>query len=201
MITTVAGNGSDGYGGDGRTGHQCGTGRACRRGGGRRAAISSSPTPVTTASARSIAGTRVITTVAGNGTGGYSGDGGPATAAELDLPGGVAVDAAGNLFIADTGNNCIREVNASHAVITTVAGNGTAGYGGDGGQADAAQLAGPESVARGRPRKPVHRRHRQLPGAGSRGANHQCRAGDAHRDGRRPDEGFRRTAADLDGQL
>ena len=53
----------------------------------------------------------MITTVAGNGTAGYSGDGGPATAAELDRPQGVAVDAAGDLFIADTDNNRIREVN------------------------------------------------------------------------------------------
>ena len=58
--------------------------------------------------------TGVITTVAGNGTGGYSGDGGPATAAALASPGGVAVDAAGNLFIADTGHNAIREVNHRH---------------------------------------------------------------------------------------
>ena len=65
------------------------------------------------ASARSTLATGIITTVAGNGTAGYSGDGGPATNAELYLPYGVAVDAGGDLFIADTGNNCIREVNAS----------------------------------------------------------------------------------------
>ena len=58
------------------------------------------------------AATRVITTVAGNGTAGYGGDDGPATAAELDDPSGIAVDAAGDLFIADTANNAIREVNA-----------------------------------------------------------------------------------------
>ena len=73
------------------------------------------------------ASTGVITTVAGNGTAGYSGNGGQATAAELNDPCGIAVDASGDLFIADTGNNCIREVNASTHVITTVAGNGTCG--------------------------------------------------------------------------
>ena len=65
----------------------------------------------------------VITTVAGNGTQGFSGDNGPATSAELSDPQGVAVDAAGNLYIADIGNNRIRKV--ANGVITTVAGNGT----------------------------------------------------------------------------
>ena len=61
------------------------------------------------------AATGLITTVAGNGTAGYSGDGGQATNAELIMPIGIAVDAGGDLFIADTGNNRIREVNAAHA--------------------------------------------------------------------------------------
>ena len=60
----------------------------------------------------------VITTVAGDGTGGYSGDNGPATAAELYNPTGVAVDSAGDLFIADTANNVVREVNLATGVIT-----------------------------------------------------------------------------------
>ena len=100
----------------------------------------------------------MITTVAGNGSGGYSGDGGPATAAELDDPAGVAVDSAGDLFIADTGNNAIREVNLSTGVITTVAGNGTAGYSGDGGPATAAELDYPDGRRGGRGRGPLHRR-------------------------------------------
>ena len=66
--------------------------------------------------------TGVMTTVAGNGTPGYSGDGGLATNAELDDPDGVAVDASGDLFIADSDNSVIREVNAGTHVITTVAG-------------------------------------------------------------------------------
>ena len=91
--------------------------------------------------------TGVITTVAGTGTGGFSGDGGPATGAQLAAPIGVAVDAAGNLFIADTGNQRVRRVDAATGVITTVAGTGTGGFAGDGGFATSAQLAIPLGVA------------------------------------------------------
>jgi hypothetical protein len=91
------------------------------------------------------ASTVVITTVAGTGAAGYSGDGGLATAAELDDPTGLAIDASGDLFIADTGNNVIREV--SNGVITTVAGDGTFGYSGDGGSATSAELDAPLGVA------------------------------------------------------
>ncbi len=87
-----------------------------------------------------------ITTVAGNGTGGYSGDGGLATEAELYYPSGVAVDALGNLYIADDYNSCVRKVDRN-GVITTVAGNGDWGYRGDGGPATQAQLNSPKSVA------------------------------------------------------
>jgi len=87
----------------------------------------------------------VITTVAGNGTAGYGGDNGSAASAQLNGPNSVAVDPAGNLYIADTGNNCIRKV--SNGVITTVAGNGTAGFSGDNGPATAAQLNAPLGVA------------------------------------------------------
>jgi trimeric autotransporter adhesin len=86
-----------------------------------------------------------ITTVAGNGTAGYSGDNGPATSAELNDPNGTAVDASGNLYIADRANNRIRKV--SNGTITTVVGTGTAGYAGDLGQAATAELNFPESVA------------------------------------------------------
>ena len=87
----------------------------------------------------------VITTVAGNGTGGFSGDNGPATSAELYSPMGVAVDSAGNLYIADNINNRIRKV--ANGVITTVAGNGTCCFSGDGGPATSAQLFEPTGVA------------------------------------------------------
>jgi len=81
----------------------------------------------------------IITTVAGNGIEGFSGDGGPATAARLRYPHGVAVDAQGNLYIADASNHRIRKVDAS-GIITTVAGNGNAAYSGDGGPAPQAGL-------------------------------------------------------------
>ncbi len=96
---------------------------------------------------RKVATDGTITTVAGNGTPGYSGDGGLATAAELNAPSGVAVDSAGNVYIADTNNNVIRKVAAGTGIITTVAGNGTNGYTGDGGAATSAELAYPYGVA------------------------------------------------------
>ncbi len=91
----------------------------------------------------SVAG--IITTVAGNGIPGFFGDGGPATSAELAYPYDVAVDNSGNLYIADLENQCIREV--SSGTITTIAGNGTRGYSGDGGPATAAQFFDPGGVA------------------------------------------------------
>ena len=91
--------------------------------------------------------TGIIATVAGNGIGGYSGDGGPATSAELFSPSGVAVDAAGNIYIADLGNDLVRKVTASTGVISTVAGNGTSGNSGDGGPATSAEMNSPYDVA------------------------------------------------------
>jgi uncharacterized protein (TIGR03437 family) len=89
----------------------------------------------------------VIATVAGNGTQGFSGDNGLATSAQLYAPWGVAVDSAGNLYIADTYNSRIRKV--SSAVITTVAGNGTQSFSGDNGPATSAQLYNSHGVAAG----------------------------------------------------
>jgi uncharacterized protein (TIGR03437 family) len=89
--------------------------------------------------------TGILTRVAGNGATGFSGDNGPATSAELNFPAGVAVDSAGNLYIADTDNNRIRKV--SNGVITTVAGNGLGGFSGDNGPATSARLTNPEGVA------------------------------------------------------
>ncbi len=89
-----------------------------------------------------------ITTVAGIGTGGWSGDNGLATAAQLKFPYGVAVDDTGTILIADAGNQRIRRVDAA-GVITTVAGNGTFGYSGDGGLATSARLGFPMGVALG----------------------------------------------------
>lgn len=95
---------------------------------------------------RKISASGTITTVAGNGTPGFSGDGGAATSAMLAYPKGIAVDAAGNLFIADFSNSVIRKVSA-HGTISTVAGNGSFGYSGDGGPATSAELDFPPGVA------------------------------------------------------
>jgi streptogramin lyase len=144
IITTVAGNGSFGFGGDG---------------GPATAAPLGNPTAVAVDAAgdlfiaepynnrvREVSPSGIITTVAGNGTGGFGGDGGPATAAELSSPAAVAIDAAGNLYIVDQDNTRVREVSPS-GMITTVAGNGTFGFGGDDGPATAAQLYTPGGVA------------------------------------------------------
>ncbi len=87
-----------------------------------------------------------VTTVAGTGEPGFSGDGGPATKAQLNVVGGLAFDRAGSLYIADMFNNRIRKVDPS-GVITTVAGTGKAGFSGDGGPAVEAQFNGPGGIA------------------------------------------------------
>ncbi len=91
--------------------------------------------------------TGVISTVAGTGVSGFSGDGGAATAAKLNNPSGVVIDASDNIYIADQLNHRIRMVDASTGIINTVAGTGSAGFSGDGGAAVAAQLSRPYSVA------------------------------------------------------
>ena len=107
--------------------------------------------------------TGIISTVAGNGVAGFLGDGGAATAAELYYPTAVAVDGAGNLYIADSYNQRIRKVTAGTSIITTIAGTGTAGVGGDGGPG----LVGAVGLSTGRGgrcrRQRLHRRHEQLP--------------------------------------
>jgi trimeric autotransporter adhesin len=87
----------------------------------------------------------IISTIAGNGSPGFSGDGGQATAAEIYKPFGVAADPAGNIYIADTYNNRIRKVTTG-GVISTFAGNGIAGFSGDGGPATAAELSSPVDI-------------------------------------------------------
>src|ERR1035438_593453 len=144
VITTVAGNGTQGYSGDNvsalSTELNFPTGVAVDAAGN--VYIADSYNNVIR---RVTASSGVITTVAGNGTQGYSGDNVSALSTELNFPTGVAVDAAGNLYIADYFNYRIRKV--SNGVITTVAGTGVTGYGGDNGQATSALLGGPEGVA------------------------------------------------------
>jgi sugar lactone lactonase YvrE len=93
------------------------------------------------------AATGVITTYAGTGSPGSSGDGGPATSAQLQHPEAVALASNGDLYIADTQNNVIRRITAGSGIITTVVGTGAPGSGGDGGPATLAQLKAPEGVA------------------------------------------------------
>jgi DNA-binding beta-propeller fold protein YncE len=90
--------------------------------------------------------TSVISTVAGSGQKGYAGDGGPALAASLNEPYELAFDRAGNLYFAEMQNHVVRRVDAKTRVISTVAGTGTAGFGGDGGPGTKAQLRQPHSI-------------------------------------------------------
>jgi sugar lactone lactonase YvrE len=92
------------------------------------------------------AGTGIITTIVGTGSGGYSGDGGQADAATLNSPSSVSLDSSGNLYIADYSNHVVRKVTVATGIITTIAGNGTDGYSGDIGPATSAQLKGPNDV-------------------------------------------------------
>jgi sugar lactone lactonase YvrE len=89
---------------------------------------------------------RIITTVAGNSVAGYSGDGAPATTLSLNLPAGVAVDAQGNIIIADTFNHRIRRVDGATQIMTTLTGNGSPGFGGDDAAANLAQINNPMGV-------------------------------------------------------
>lgn len=143
-ISTFAGSGTVGYGGDG---------------GGAGSAQLNSPVGLASdasgnlyiadsgnSAVRKVSTSGTITTLAGNGRQGYSGDGGAALTARLNYPQGVAVDSAGNVFIADTFNNRVRVVAPSGG-IKTVAGNGLANYAGDGGPATSAQVPSPTGVA------------------------------------------------------
>ncbi len=144
VISTVAGDGTRGFGGDGGPAVAAQLNRPqgmAVDGAGNLYIADSSTNRI-----RKVDAAGVISTVAGDGTRGFGGDGGPATAAQLNSPSGVALDGAGNLYIADLGNRRIRKVDAA-GVITTVAGDGTQGFGGDGGPATAAQLSFPIDVA------------------------------------------------------
>ena len=155
IITTIAGNGTPGYLGD--------NGRGT-------AAMLTAPTYLALDNfgnlfisdggdpAMSVMGspvvrklnlaTGVITTAAGNGAVGFTGDGGQATAAELDLPQGICVDPAGNLYIVDWNSNVIRKVTKATGLISTIAGSasGTAGFSGNGGPALSALMTNPQAI-------------------------------------------------------
>lgn len=143
IIITVAGNGIAGYSGD----H--GLAKTARLNTPRGLAVDAAGNLYIADSGNHVirmVDTRgIITTVAGNGAAKFSGDKGPATSASLNYPKGVAVDAAGNIYIADCNNSRIREV--SNGTITTIAGDGLFGFGGDGGYATNALLRFPSGVA------------------------------------------------------
>jgi hypothetical protein len=143
-ITTLAGNGTGGYSGDGglATNAQLNYPYGVAVDGSGNLFVADWEND----SIRKVGTNGIIVTVAGNGTDGYSGDGGLATNASLYRPSDVAVDGPGNLFIADSANYCVRKVS-TNGIITTVGGNGSYGYSGDGGAATNARLAGPEGVA------------------------------------------------------
>jgi uncharacterized protein (TIGR03437 family) len=142
VVSTIAGNGTAGFGGDG------GAATSAQLNGPQGIAVDTGGNlyvaDTQNARVRKISG-GAISTVAGNGTAGYGGDGGVATSAELNFPIGLAVDGSGNLFIADFINSRIREVSGGN--ITTVAGNGFSGYSGDGHAATSAQIKTPAGVA------------------------------------------------------
>jgi len=89
----------------------------------------------------------IITTCAGSREAGYAGDGGPAIRARLNEPYGIAVDKAANVYIADRHNHCVRKLDNASGVITTFAGSGAAGFGGDGGPASRAGMVEPNGLA------------------------------------------------------
>jgi DNA-binding beta-propeller fold protein YncE len=91
--------------------------------------------------------TGIITTCAGSGEAAYGGDGGPATRARLNEPYGIAIDKAANVYIADRHNHCVRRVDGATGLITTFAGNGSAGFSGDGGPASRAEMLEPNGLA------------------------------------------------------
>jgi sugar lactone lactonase YvrE len=146
MITTVVGTGDKGFAGDG---------------GPAQAALLNGPFDVAFDGAghlffsdtfnhrirRVDAQTGVITTIAGNGEAGFAGDGAPAVQASLNEPYGIAIDRAGNIFVADRLNRRVRRIDAANGTITTLAGTGEPAYSGDGGPAARAGLAEPNGLA------------------------------------------------------
>ena len=95
---------------------------------------------------RKVTSDGIISTIAGDGTNGFAGDGGAATLAQFSFPGGIAIDSAGSIYIADTDNNRIRKITPD-GIINTIAGNGKEGFTGEGGPALSAALTGPGSIA------------------------------------------------------
>ncbi len=149
IINTIAGNGTAGFGGDGGPA----TAATCELSAPRGIAVDALGdlyfSDAGTNRIRFISGVSgAIVTIAGNGTAGYLADGVAATSTEINNPRGICVDGSGNVYFADYSNNRVRKIAVGTDIITTVAGNGTAGFTGDGGLASAAtcELKGPTDV-------------------------------------------------------
>jgi trimeric autotransporter adhesin len=143
VISTLAGNGTNGYSGDG------GSATSAQFYNPIGVAVDSSGNVYIADSGNGavrMVSNGTITTIAGNGTLAYVGDGGPASQAEFSAISGIAVDAQGNIYVADTSNDAVRLFPLG-GTVSTVAGNGTQGYTGDGGPATVAELNNPRAVA------------------------------------------------------
>lgn len=144
QITTIAGNGTSGNSGDG------GAATSAQLVSPNGVAVDVSGniyiTDYINSNIRKVNVSGIISTIAGTGTAGFSGDGGLATLAQIYRPIGIAIDAASNIYFADCGNTRIRKIDAS-GIISTIAGTGTFGYSGDGGLATLAKLNSPYGVA------------------------------------------------------
>lgn len=144
IITTVAGNGTDQASGDG------GAATAAQLSFSYQIAFDATGNlffaDYINARIRKIDTQGIVTTIAGTGTVGYAGDGGPATQAQLSYPAAVVTDSAGNLFVSEVGDYHIRKID-TQGIISTIAGNGTYGYSGDGGPAPQAALSTPYGMA------------------------------------------------------
>lgn len=142
VVSTIAGNGIANYSGDG------GQALAAALNQPTRVALDGLGDLIITDRSNNcirklVLNTGVISTIAGTGVAGFSGDGGPATAAQLNYPSQTILDANGNLYITDCQNQRVRKINANTGVITTIAGNGVIGYNGDGIAATTAELHNP----------------------------------------------------------
>lgn len=144
IINTIAGNHASGYSGDGGPATSASIfnidGIVVDKNGN--VYISDANTHVI----RKINTSGIISTFAGTGVAGFSGDGGPATSAKLNQPAGLEIDSLGYIYVADCNNNRIRKISPA-GIISTVAGTGVSGFSGDGGPATAAKLKGPYDIA------------------------------------------------------
>jgi DNA-binding beta-propeller fold protein YncE len=146
MITTAVGTGEKGYAGDGGPASRALLNGPFDIGFDARDNLYFSDT--FNHCIRSVdARTGVITTCAGCGEAGYSGDRGPAMRARFNEPYGIAVDNAGNIYVADRHNHCVRRINGNSGIVDTFAGDGSSGFGGDGGAASRAGMVEPNGLA------------------------------------------------------